>query len=63
MRFVCFDMSWCWGLMTYSFPPCSDDLKNYLRPFAQEGKVVNEADVRTFFDSLTDAARKGRTNI
>jgi len=43
-----------------SVPP-SDDLKKYLRPFAQEGKVVNETDVRSFFESLTEAARKGRT--
>lgn len=36
-----------------------DDLITYLRPFAQEGKVVNESDVREFFASLTAAAKKG----
>lgn len=33
-----------------------DDLMKYLRPFAQEGKVVNEADVQEFFASLKEAA-------
>lgn len=37
-----------------------DDLVKYLRPFAQEGKVVSENDVRDFFASLTEAAKKGR---
>jgi E3 ubiquitin-protein ligase UBR7 len=31
---------------------CRDDLITFLRPFAQEGKVVNEADIRGFFESL-----------
>ncbi|KAG6831550.1 hypothetical protein H0H92_009469 [Tricholoma furcatifolium] len=37
-----------------------DDLVKYLRPFAQEGKVVSESDVRQFFASLTEATNKGR---
>ncbi|KAG6833147.1 hypothetical protein H0H87_010861 [Tephrocybe sp. NHM501043] len=35
-----------------------DNLVKYLRPFAQEGKVVSETDVREFFASLTEAAKK-----
>ena len=38
----------------------SDDLIKYLRPFAEEGKVVNESDVREFFASLTAGAKKTR---
>jgi E3 ubiquitin-protein ligase UBR7 len=34
-----------------------DDLIKYLRPFAQDGKVVNESDVREFFASLPRAHR------
>lgn len=34
-----------------------DDLLSYLRPFAQEGKVVNEADVRAFFERKQEARR------
>lgn len=37
-----------------------DDLVNFLRPFAQDGKVVDETDVRDFFATLTEAAKKGR---
>jgi E3 ubiquitin-protein ligase UBR7 len=37
---------------------CRDDLIKYLRPFAQEGKVVNEGDVREFFASLAAAKKK-----
>jgi E3 ubiquitin-protein ligase UBR7 len=33
----------------------------FLRPFAQDGKVVNESDVHGFFSSLKEAAaKKGR---
>ena len=35
-----------------------DDLIKYLRPFAQEGKVVNESDIRDFFASLSEATKK-----
>ena len=38
----------------------SDDLIKFLRPFAQEGKVVNESDVTGFFATLTEAAKTGR---
>jgi hypothetical protein len=34
----------------------SDDLMQYLRPFAAEGKEVNETDIQAFFD----ARREGR---
>jgi E3 ubiquitin-protein ligase UBR7 len=37
-----------------------DGLKTFLRPFAQDGKVVNESDVREFFESLKEAAKKGQ---
>lgn len=33
----------------------------FLRPFAQDGKVVNESDVHGFFASMKEAAaKKGR---
>ncbi|KAF9465925.1 hypothetical protein BDZ94DRAFT_1343311 [Collybia nuda] len=44
----------------HAFNGMRDDLVKYLRPFAQEGKVVNETDVREFFAALTDAAKKDR---
>lgn len=36
-----------------------DGLVQYLRPFAQEGKVVGEADVKAFFEARLEAARTG----
>jgi len=46
----------------HAFNAMRDNLVQYLRPFAQEGKVVNEADVRSFFDDLKkDAVKKSRT--
>lgn len=30
----------------------------YLRPFAQEGKVVKEADIQSFFDALKDSQKE-----
>ncbi|KAG5652551.1 hypothetical protein H0H81_004612 [Sphagnurus paluster] len=45
------------GIM--AFNGMRDDLVKYLRPFAEEGKVVCETDVREFFASLTEAT-KGR---
>lgn len=42
----------------HAFNGMKDDLVKYLRPFAQEGKVVNETDVREFFASLTEAAKQ-----
>ena len=44
----------------FSNHQCSDDLIKFLRPFAQEGKVVNESDVTSFFATLTEAAKSGR---
>ncbi|KAF8823397.1 hypothetical protein HHX47_DHR10000095 [Lentinula edodes] len=43
-----------------AFNAMRDDLVQYLRPFAQEGKVVNEADVRNFFDRLSEEKRASR---
>ncbi|KAJ8586714.1 hypothetical protein M405DRAFT_853221 [Rhizopogon salebrosus TDB-379] len=37
-----------------AFNDMRDDLLSYLRPFAQEGRVVSEADVRLFFESLRE---------
>jgi hypothetical protein len=34
-----------------------DDLKNFLRPFAQEGREVAEIDVRRFFETRAEVAR------
>jgi E3 ubiquitin-protein ligase UBR7 len=34
-----------------------DDLKNFLRPFAQEGREVGEIDVRRFFETRAETAR------
>ncbi|KAF5381770.1 hypothetical protein D9615_005432 [Tricholomella constricta] len=42
----------------HAFNGMRDDLVKYLRPFAEGGKVVNETDVREFFASLTEAAKK-----
>lgn len=36
---------------------CRDDLLAYLRPFAQEGKVVSDTDVTAFFDALKSGER------
>jgi E3 ubiquitin-protein ligase UBR7 len=42
----------------HAFNAMRDDLVKFLRPFAQDGKVVNESDVHGFFDSLKEAAAK-----
>ncbi|KXN82937.1 Protein mlo2 [Leucoagaricus sp. SymC.cos] len=44
----------------HAFQEMRDDLMNFLRPFAQEGKVVNESDVRGFFASLAENSKKAR---
>ncbi|KAF8901155.1 hypothetical protein CPB84DRAFT_1679997 [Gymnopilus junonius] len=44
----------------HAFNEMRNNLLSFLRPFAQEGKIVNESDVREFFASLTEAAKKGR---
>ncbi|KAJ7868844.1 hypothetical protein B0H13DRAFT_1055333 [Mycena leptocephala] len=38
-----------------AFNAMRDNLRAYLRPFAEEGKVVAEADVQTFFEQLNKA--------
>jgi E3 ubiquitin-protein ligase UBR7 len=43
-----------------AFNDMRDELVQYLRPFAQEGKVVNETDVKAFFDAREEAARLAR---
>ncbi|KAH9067928.1 hypothetical protein EDB87DRAFT_1586233 [Lactarius vividus] len=43
-----------------AFNSMRDDLKNYLRPFAQEGREVAEVDVRRFFEARVEAARVGQ---
>ncbi|OJA16444.1 hypothetical protein AZE42_03811 [Rhizopogon vesiculosus] len=40
-----------------AFNDMRDDLLAYLRPFAQEGRIVSEADVRLFFESLREGQR------
>lgn len=32
---------------------------DFLKPFAQQGKVVSEADIRGFFASLVKNSKKG----
>ncbi|KAF8154609.1 hypothetical protein B0H34DRAFT_660833 [Crassisporium funariophilum] len=44
----------------HAFNEMRDDLVKYLRPFAQDGKVVGESDVHDFFASLIEAKKKGR---
>ena len=36
-----------------------DDLVKFLRPFAQEGKVVEEADIRELFEEKIETAKQG----
>jgi E3 ubiquitin-protein ligase UBR7 len=38
-----------------AFNDMRDDLLAYLRPFAQEGRIVGEADVRQFFEALHES--------
>lgn len=38
-----------------AFNDMRDDLLAYLRPFAQEGRIVSEADVRQFFETLQES--------
>ena len=39
---------------------CRDDLKDFLRPFAQDGREVEEMDVRRFFEARAEDARAGQ---
>ncbi|KAN0132006.1 hypothetical protein V8E53_010286 [Lactarius tabidus] len=43
-----------------AFNSMRDELKNFLRPFAQEGREVAEVDVRGFFEARMEAARVGQ---
>jgi len=43
-----------------AFNSMRDELKNFLRPFAQEGREVGEVDVRSFFEARMEAARVGQ---
>jgi len=42
-----------------AFNEMRDELMNHLRPFAQEGKEVTEADIRGFFEAKMSAANAG----
>ncbi|KAF9451597.1 hypothetical protein P691DRAFT_699086 [Macrolepiota fuliginosa MF-IS2] len=42
----------------HAFQEMRNDLMSFLRPFAQEGKVVNEDDVRGFFATLAENSKK-----
>ncbi|KAJ7176710.1 hypothetical protein C8R46DRAFT_943765 [Mycena filopes] len=41
----------------------SDNLRAYLRPFAEEGKVVAEADVQSFFEQLNRAREEASVSL
>lgn len=41
----------------HAYNEMKDDLKQFLRPFAQDGKIVNESDIRAFFDKLRDSGK------
>lgn len=41
----------------HAYNGMKDDLKQFLRPFAQDGKIVNESDIRAFFDKLRDSGK------
>ncbi|KAI0001138.1 hypothetical protein BJV77DRAFT_1057924 [Russula vinacea] len=43
-----------------AFNTMRDDLKNFLRPFAQEGREVQEMDVRRFFEARAEVAGVGQ---
>ncbi|KAJ7750391.1 hypothetical protein DFH07DRAFT_887939 [Mycena maculata] len=47
------------GIM--AFNAMRDNLRAYLRPFAEEGKVVDETDVQTFFEQLNKARAEAAT--
>ncbi|PFH48579.1 hypothetical protein AMATHDRAFT_65046 [Amanita thiersii Skay4041] len=42
----------------HAFNTMRNELVDYLRPFAQEGKVVSESDIRSFFSSLIETRQK-----
>jgi len=41
----------------HAYNTMRNELADYLRPFAQEGKVVSESDVRSFFASLSENSK------
>ncbi|KAF9269857.1 hypothetical protein L218DRAFT_983623 [Marasmius fiardii PR-910] len=41
----------------HAFNAMREDLVQFLRPFAQNGKVVSDSDVKDFFESLTEKQR------
>ncbi|KAJ7489336.1 hypothetical protein FB451DRAFT_687122 [Mycena latifolia] len=43
-----------------AFNAMRDNLRAYLRPFAEEGKVVAEADVQSFFEKLNETREKAK---
>ncbi|OCH93166.1 hypothetical protein OBBRIDRAFT_790489 [Obba rivulosa] len=43
-----------------AFNEMRDDLMRHLRPFAQEGKEVTEADIRAFFEARMQAEKPGQ---
>ncbi|KAJ7100671.1 hypothetical protein B0H15DRAFT_919883 [Mycena belliarum] len=45
----------------HAFNAMRDNLRAYLRPFAEAGKVVDEADVQTFFEQLNETRAKSAT--
>jgi len=45
----------------HAFQEMRNDLMNFLRPFAQEGKVVRESDVRGFFESLKENSKNAQS--
>ena len=47
-------------IMTY-LTLSRDELMTYLRPFAERGEVVSEADVRSFFREKENALRARKT--
>ncbi|KAL5505041.1 hypothetical protein ACEPAH_7704 [Sanghuangporus vaninii] len=44
-----------------AFNEMRDDLLSYLRPFAQEGKIVSESDIRSFFEEKR-ASQRAKTS-
>lgn len=61
MRYVLQQSTWLRKLNKMGNQP-RDDLVKFLRPFAQDGKVVNESDVKDFFASLNEAANDKKSH-
>lgn len=54
MRCILFPFAWVFTLLIARLA-LRDDLIEYLRPFAAQGRVVQAADVTTFFDDRREA--------